>query len=440
MPRYCDKNNCNTKAIYGYKMSFPNKCKIHKETSMVYGPRMYCVHGTRKGRCDECPHPDARKCKYEGCNLLPRYGYKGVKTSLCKKHKKDNMIVISARYCVHEKIKSTCNDCHNDKILLCSYEKCNSPVKYGFRRKNAIMCEKHKSKDMVTQSSTYCEHLSRKSRCDKCHGSRSAVCLYDNCSNLSKYGFRRQKTTMCAQHKEVEMVRESSSYCEHLKIIFQCFICEEGGKSLCIHDKLKYQCFKCSPESANFCERRYGTEDLPQELLTVENSIRCIKSRNKNYDNYCSSCFVYLFPDDSRSKIANLPKKELIVKEFLDKQFTNMFVHDSKLIGSFECNRRVDFQAEIKDYILCIEIDERQHKHYNPEDEIKRISELRESSQKKLIFIRFNPDNYRKNGKLIKTEMSERLKELQKKIDEIIDNDYDKYVSFKLFFDEDSEK
>ncbi len=59
-----------------------------------------------------------------------------------------------------------------------------------------------------------------------------------------------------------------------------------------------------------------------------------------------------------------------------------------------------------------------------------------------MIFIRFNPDNYRQNGKLKKTPLNKRFVFLKDKIAEVMDkiendNGYDTwYTEHKLYFDE----
>nr|QBK92751.1 MAG: endonuclease [Pithovirus LCPAC401] len=160
--------------------------------------------------------------------------------------------------------------------------------------------------------------------------------------------------------------------------------------------------------------------------------------KQNKYDKHCAKCFAELFPDDPRSKTVCLPFKELRVKKYLDEKYTDMFKYNKLL----SINRRIDFRFEIGEYIFCIEVDENQHKYYDPIDEKKRIQEIHKHFEKNLIFIRFNPDNYTKSGKSQKTPMIERLEELKIKIDSIIDfiesgNHYEQwYTEFKMFFDD----
>ncbi len=165
------------------------------------------------------------------------------------------------------------------------------------------------------------------------------------------------------------------------------------------------------------------------------------------YDNYFASCFVKFFTDDPRSKTAWIATKELKVLRYLTNEFPNIFIHDRRLFiadrdnACTPHNRRIDFQTEVDNYILCIEVDENQHKRYDPIDEEKRIMQIYENADRKLVFIRFNPDNYKQNGITKKTPLKSRFPVLGDKIREMIDrikngNGYDSwYTEIKMFFD-----
>nr|QBK93382.1 MAG: endonuclease [Pithovirus LCPAC404] len=104
--------------------------------------------------------------------------------------------------------------------------------------------------------------------------------------------------------------------------------------------------------------------------------------------------------------------------------------------------RFIDFQTIIGSYVFCIEVDENQHKYYDPMDEEKRIMQIYENADKKLIFIRFNPDNYIRNEITKKTPLKDRFLVLGEKIKEVIDiieygDGYNKwFTEINLFFDD----
>jgi len=59
--------------------------------------------------------------------------------------------------------------------------------------------------------------------------------------------------------------------------------------------------------------------------------------------------------------------------------------------------RRVNMYIDIGFKIIIIEIDENQHIYYNCEN--KRLMEIsKDVNHRPIIFIRFNPDNYFKDG------------------------------------------
>ena len=132
----------------------------------------------------------------------------------------------------------------------------------------------------------------------------------------------------------------------------------------------------------------------------------------------------------------------------MTEEFPGIFTHNRILILSDRdksCtthDRRIDFQAEIKDYVFCIEVDENQHKYYNPMDEEVRIMEIYENANRNMVFIRFNPDKYKQDGKLRRTSFEKRLIALGDKIREVIDRIehgkgyVDWFTEIKMFFDD----
>nr|QBK93375.1 MAG: endonuclease [Pithovirus LCPAC404] len=160
------------------------------------------------------------------------------------------------------------------------------------------------------------------------------------------------------------------------------------------------------------------------------------------------TCFVTLFPEDDRSKTACLASKELSTKRYLDVEFSRIFIYNQKLFitdkdGTCTPHRRfIDFQTTIGSYVFCIEVDENQHKYYDPMDEEERIMQIYENTDRKLVFIRFNPDDYKRNGVTKKTLLKDRFPVLRDKIEEVIDriehgDGYSEWLTeIKLFFDD----
>jgi hypothetical protein len=68
--------------------------------------------------------------------------------------------------------------------------------------------------------------------------------------------------------------------------------------------------------------------------------------------------------------------------------------------------------------MLAIEVDENQHKYYSEKDEEIRYDDLFMHFSGKWIFIRFNPNKFKKStGLIVNPRMEERLPRLLKMVD-----------------------
>ena len=112
-------------------------------------------------------------------------------------------------------------------------------------------------------------------------------------------------------------------------------------------------------------------------------------------------------------------------------------------MGNCNSIRRVDLYKYVGNkHILCIEIDENQHRGYSKIDEENRYHELYKDGYIS-IFIRYNPDKYRDiNGKTkhpqFKTRMKFLLETIDKTVDEINNGDYNDELLYikKLYYNE----
>ena len=123
---------------------------------------------------------------------------------------------------------------------------------------------------------------------------------------------------------------------------------------------------------------------------------------NNKYDNYCLYCYINLFPDKQVSR--NYKTKEYSIQEFIKNKFPQYDWINDKKIENGCSKRRPDILLDLGYQIIIIEIDENQHKNYDCSCENKRIMELSQDLQfRPIIFIRFNPDEYKINEKNIKS-------------------------------------
>lgn len=145
------------------------------------------------------------------------------------------------------------------------------------------------------------------------------------------------------------------------------------------------------------------------------------KTGNIKYDNFCTYCFCHLFPDDKRTKNIRSKSKEIEVINHICLTHTGKWYHDQPLYVNYEnkccpSRRRIDLRQLIGNTMLCIEIDENQHKYYTHYDEFKRYNEILCDFTCKYIFIRYNPDKYIKNGKKYNPNIKKRLARLDRVI------------------------
>ena len=123
----------------------------------------------------------------------------------------------------------------------------------------------------------------------------------------------------------------------------------------------------------------------------------------------CSKCNLEYFITSDICNVCHgfevkkkyLKHKELELKSFLEGKNIE-FIHDK--VYERECTkRRPDFIIQDKFKVIIIEVDENQHKSYNQDCEIPRMANIFQSYDgRKVVFIRYNPDNYRVDGKLIR--------------------------------------
>jgi hypothetical protein len=150
------------------------------------------------------------------------------------------------------------------------------------------------------------------------------------------------------------------------------------------------------------------------------------KKARIEYDNYCNACFSYLFPIDLRTKRIIKKSKEIEVINYVANKHNGAWHHDKPLYINFDNNccpsrRRIDLRQLIGNTMLCIEIDENQHKYYPKYDDFVRYNQLVCDLTCKYIFIRYNPDKYKIKNVPIHTEKNVRLERLSMEINKQIE-------------------
>ena len=128
----------------------------------------------------------------------------------------------------------------------------------------------------------------------------------------------------------------------------------------------------------------------------------CSTRSTKKYDGYCLHCYIHLFPDKPTTR--NYKTKEYAVTEFVKTRFQHLQWIADKTVPGGCSRRRPDLLLDLGYQILIVEIDENQHADYDCSCENKRLMELsRDLGHRPIVFVRFNPDEYEKNGTSIKS-------------------------------------
>jgi len=123
----------------------------------------------------------------------------------------------------------------------------------------------------------------------------------------------------------------------------------------------------------------------------------CSTRVQEKYDGYCLFCYMNLFPDKPVSR--NYKTKEYAVVEYIKTKFSNLNWIADKIISGGCSKRRPDLLLDLLYQIVIIEVDENQHTDYDCSCQNKRIMELSQDvGHRPIIFIRFNPDDYEKDG------------------------------------------
>ena len=246
---------------------------------------------------------------------------------------------------------------------MCIHPNCKTRPAFNIDgEKTALYCSIHKLEGMVNVI--------------------SKTCIYLNCKKYPVYNIDGEKTALyCSIHKLEGMVNVISKRCIHAN-------CK------------KYSSFNIEGEKTGLYCSIHKLEGMVDVIHKRCKSEWCSIHVREKYDGYCLRCYIYLFPDKPISR--NYKTKEYAVVEFVKSKFTDLNWIADKIINGGCSKRRPDLLLDLWNQIIIIEIDENQHTDYDCSCENKRIMELSQDlGHRPIIFIRFNPDDYEKNGKTV---------------------------------------
>jgi hypothetical protein len=152
----------------------------------------------------------------------------------------------------------------------------------------------------------------------------------------------------------------------------------------------------------------------------------CNTRGNPRYDFYCTHCFVNLFKDDPRvAEIRRKSKENAWVNAIMLEHPDLDWIWDKPFYidfsgGCCDTKRRIDLRVLVTIptgiFMLCIEIDENQHRSYATTDEVIRYNDLFMDFSGRYVFIRINPDAFMQNGVKMDPPMKDRIDIVKKTI------------------------
>jgi len=324
------------------------------------------------------------KCKGENCSKQASFNFQGEKTAL---------------YCSHCKLEGMVNVAHKK----CATKDCTKQPNFNFQgEKKGIYCSHCKLEGMVNvinkkcatkdctkipyfnfqgeKGGIYCSHCKLEGMVDV----KSRKCASKNCTKKPSYNFKGEKRPLyCGDCKKNDMVNVKNKKCATKN-------CTKIPIYNFLGEKTALYCGDCKKINmvniiSKRCKSGYCTGTFVQ---------------NNKYDGYCLRCYMFIHPDKSVSR--NYKTKEFATVEYIQNKFPNFDWVADKTVFDGCSRKRPDLVCDLGYQVLIIEVDENQHTDYDCSCENKRLMELSQDfGHRPLIFIRFNPDKYIANGKII---------------------------------------
>ena len=376
-----------------------------------------------------------KKCQEVECGLIASFGFNKIEgTKFCSKHKVYNMINLLCKLCSCGKSRPTynyegksanfCKECKTDDMINVNGKNCFcglSRPTFNVKGLKAGYCSKCKTTEMINVKDEPC-------KCGK--------------SSKPNFNYKGLRPEYCSQCKLLDMVDISHARC-HCGKSQPSFNYDGLSPNFCKECKMdemimikKRLCITCNVEQGDYnifgLKQAYCSQCKTDDMINISNkckNISCSSSGNVKYRYYCTHCFTHLFPKDPLASQVRIKTKENCVRDYLNENMED-FIHDISLwSGNCDCShrRRIDFRKLIGNTLLCIEVDENQHKRYSEIEEELRYDDLYMIYGGKFVFIRFNPDVYVDTlGTRVKINMTKRLDELgleiKKQVERIVND------------------
>jgi len=407
-------------------------------------------------------------CQETGCQVeWPTYGKEKKKPTKCEDHgKKCGMKNVMKNAChgdpknekiCHVKYASYGFGAHISHCASCGKRHGMSDIKHhkcksGFIDKDTgKTCIKQTCYGLEGKTPTHC------SDCGKIAGlknNKHFTCTSGfidkrtnkRCIRQTCYGIEGESPTHCSVCGKIAGLKNNKH--------FTCtsgFIDKRTGET-CIRQTC-YGIEGESPTHCSTCGRIAGLKDNKHlKCLTCDTQVS--STTRERFKSYCFSCYREKHPNELH--VYNHCIKEKDVKKYIERVCVSSIVLSIISGERIYCGTRYytpDIIIRCVGFIIIIEIDEHQHRDYDKFEEVKRMQDIANSLEcDSIVFIRFNPDSYTKDGirhpscwkadgkgvMVVHDESAwnDRLTELQKMIQKHIDNKTPGCICEYLYYDE----
>ena len=359
-----------------------------------------------------------------------------IKKMTTKKCSKCKISLALLAFFYKDKDHSTCISCSEKRRI--SRKKCRcgkAQPTFNFEGESKrVCCSNCKEVGMVNVVSKKCkcgkaiptynfEGESKAVCCSKCKDVgmvdiKNEKCKYPNCKTRPQYGIPKNLPSRCTTHKEVGMISNPRAKC----LKRTCKEIAEYGVNRPIHCELHK-----NGNDINLVERKC----MKCGKIDVLRGDICINFCSKEDEN-----IIY----KKRQKL-----KESLVYNYLQENIKDIqpSLFDKTVPNDCDIRNRPDIVYEVKTHVVVVEIDEGQHKGYCPEGEVNRMKNIYTAygGEMQVVFVRYNPDNFRVGGNLVKIPIQKRLDIMCRWVRKAIDDIPESPISIVyLYYDNYNEK
>jgi len=435
MPQKCSYLNCNTRPSFNKPGETKGLyCKEHTKNDMIYVTAKTCIEKgcttipsfnkpgeTKRLYCkkhakDGMIYITVKTCIEKGCTTQPTFNKPGERKGLyCKEHAKNGMRCVTVKTCIekgcttipnfnkHGEIKGLyCKEHAKDGMICVTVKPCIEKgciIQPNFNKPGetkGLYCKEHSKDGMINVT-------------DK-------TCIEKGCTTRPNFGLPGNKALYCCKHKKDGMIARPKHLCEFGK-------CREISTF--------------GYKKAQFCEN-HAEKDMINLIEKECKGCKIVMILNQN--KLCYFC-------DPKTQKRYIKAHETEMKHWLDVNGYKYESHD-KMIDKGACIRnRPDFifESNSGSHYIVLEVDENQHKfskNYSEDCECTRMVNISQALGMPTIFIRYNPDKFKKNKKSVDIKKSKRLNTLktylncalEKHIEDVRDLGYLSFV--QLFYDD----